>query len=107
MREALDEESEKLKRYVQLTNYASGLCMPEIAFCAALERLDMLLNDSMYGILFRDINMRRTFIDQYFARSHLAPMAGIIINTGEDNYITTADAYEAAHTVMASQFINE
>jgi beta-lysine 5,6-aminomutase alpha subunit len=35
-----------------LTNYASGLCMPEIATMAALERLDMLLNDSMYGILF-------------------------------------------------------
>ncbi|HLV61535.1 MAG TPA: lysine 5,6-aminomutase subunit alpha, partial [Fredinandcohnia sp.] len=33
--------------------------------------------------------------------------ARILINTGEDNYITTADAYEAAHTVVASQFINE
>ena len=35
---------------------------------AALERLDMLLNDSMYGILFRDINMKRTFVDQHFSR---------------------------------------
>ena len=68
MREALDDESQKLKRYIQLTNYSSGLCMAEIAFCAAYERLDMLLNDAMYGILFRDINMRRTFIDQYFSR---------------------------------------
>ncbi len=50
-----------------LTNYASGLCMPEIASMAALERLDMLLNDSMYGILFRDINMKRTFVDQHFS----------------------------------------
>ncbi len=33
--------------------------------------------------------------------------AGIMINTGEDNYLTTADAVEAAHTVLASQFINE
>jgi beta-lysine 5,6-aminomutase alpha subunit len=33
--------------------------------------------------------------------------AGVIINTGEDNYLTTADAVEAAHTVLASQFINE
>ncbi|MDA8441745.1 MAG: D-lysine 5,6-aminomutase subunit alpha, partial [Peptococcaceae bacterium] len=33
--------------------------------------------------------------------------AGIIINTGEDNYLTTADAVSAAHTVLASQFINE
>ncbi|MHB8875915.1 MAG: lysine 5,6-aminomutase subunit alpha, partial [Myxococcaceae bacterium] len=106
MREALDEESRKLGRYVQLTNYSSGLCMAEIAFCAAYERLDMLLNDAMYGILFRDINMRRTFIDQYFSR-RICALAGIIINTGEDNYITTADAFDAAHTVIASQFINE
>ena len=106
MREALDEETRRLKRYIQLTNYSSGLCMAEIAFAAAWERLDMLLNDAMYGILFRDINMRRTFIDQYFSR-RICALAGIIINTGEDNYITTADAYDSAHTVIASQFINE
>jgi beta-lysine 5,6-aminomutase alpha subunit len=106
MREALDSQSRELRRYIQLTNYSSGLCMAEIAFCAAYERLDMLLNDAMYGILFRDINLRRTFIDQYFSR-RICALAGIIINTGEDNYITTADAYEAAHTVVASHFINE
>jgi beta-lysine 5,6-aminomutase alpha subunit len=33
--------------------------------------------------------------------------SGIIINTGEDNYLTTADAVEKAHTVLASQFIND
>jgi beta-lysine 5,6-aminomutase alpha subunit len=106
MRAALDEASERLGRYVMLTNYASGLCMPEIAALAALERLDMLLNDSMYGILFRDINMRRTFVDQHFSRM-LNAFAGIIINTGEDNYLTTADAVEQAPAVLASQFINE
>ncbi len=106
MRSALDEVSEKLGRYVMLTNYASGLCMPEIAAMAALERLDMLLNDSMYGILFRDINMKRTFIDQHFSRM-LNAYSGIIINTGEDNYLTTADAVEQAPAVLASQFINE
>jgi beta-lysine 5,6-aminomutase alpha subunit len=106
MREALDAVSERLGRYVMLTNYASGLCMPEIATMAALERLDMLLNDSMYGILFRDINMKRTFVDQHFSRM-LNARAGIIINTGEDNYLTTADAVDQAPAVLASQFINE
>ncbi|MEA2663249.1 MAG: beta-lysine 5,6-aminomutase alpha subunit [Candidatus Eremiobacteraeota bacterium] len=106
MRAALDEASERLGRYVMLTNYASGLCMPEIAATAALERLDMLLNDSMYGILFRDINMQRTFVDQHFSRQ-LNARSGIIINTGEDNYLTTADAVEQAPAVLASQFINE
>jgi beta-lysine 5,6-aminomutase alpha subunit len=106
LRQALDEASEQLGRYVMGTNYSSGLCMSEIAWMAAVERLDMLLNDSMYGILFRDINMRRTFVDQYFSR-RIIGRSGIIINTGEDNYLTTADAVEAAHTVLASQFINE
>ena len=106
MRKALDEVSEELGRYIRLTNYCSGLCMPEIAVMGAFERLDMMLNDALYGILFRDINMKRTIIDQYFSRM-LNAYAGVIINTGEDNYLTTADAYDAAHTVLASEFINE
>jgi beta-lysine 5,6-aminomutase alpha subunit len=106
MRAALDETSAELGRYVRLTNYASGLCMPEIAALAGMQRLDMMLNDSMYGILFRDINPVRTFVDQRFSRQVHA-RAGIIINTGEDNYLTTADAVEAAHTVTVSQLLNE
>jgi beta-lysine 5,6-aminomutase alpha subunit len=106
MRKALDEVSDKTKRYIRLVNYCSGLCMPEIAAMGAIERLDMMLNDSMYGILFRDINMYRTFTDQYFSRM-INSAAEIIINTGEDNYLTTSDAVENAHTVLTSQFINE
>jgi beta-lysine 5,6-aminomutase alpha subunit len=106
MRAALDDVGRELGRYVRLTNYASGLCMPEIAALAGLHRLDMMLNDSMYGILFRDINPIRTFVDQRFSRQVHA-RAGIIINTGEDNYLTTADAVEAAHTVTVSQLLNE
>ena len=106
MRAALDDVSKEVGRYVRLTNYASGLCMPEIAVLAGLQRLDMMLNDSMYGILFRDINPIRTFVDQRFSRQVHA-RAGIIINTGEDNYLTTADAVDAAHTVTVSQLLNE
>ena len=106
MRRALDEAGEEVGRYIRLCNYASGLCMPEIAAMGALERLDVMLNDALYGILFRDINMKRTIIDQYFSRV-INGFAGIIINTGEDNYLTTADAVEEAHTVLTSQFLNE
>jgi len=106
IRHALDEFGRDNDRYVLQANYSSGLCMAEIAWMGAVERLDMLLNDAMYGILFRDINMCRTFVDQYVSRRFIA-RAGILINTGEDNYLTTADAVEKAHTVLASQFINE
>lgn len=106
VREALDEVGDELGRYIRLCNYCSGLCMPEIAAMGALERLDVMLNDALYGILFRDINPQRTFVDQYFSRL-INAYAGVVINTGEDNYLTTADAVDAAHTVLASQFINE
>lgn len=106
MRAALDEAGAQQKRYIRLCNYCSGLCMPEIAAIGALERLDVMLNDALYGILFRDINMKRTMIDQFFSRA-INAYAGVIINTGEDNYLTTADAVEEAHTVLASQFLNE
>jgi beta-lysine 5,6-aminomutase alpha subunit len=106
MRKAMDKVGEEVGRYIRVCNYCSGLCMPEIAAMGAIERLDVMLNDALYGILFRDINMQRTFVDQYFSRV-INGYAGIIINTGEDNYLTTADAVEEAHTVLASQFINE
>lgn len=106
MRQALNKTGEEIGRYIRLCNYCSGLCMPEIAAMGAFEGLDVMLNDALYGILFRDINMQRTLIDQYFSRV-INGFAGVIINTGEDNYLTTSDAFEEAHTVLASQLINE
>lgn len=106
MREALDKVGAEVGRYIRLCNYCSGLCMPEIAAMGAFERLDVMLNDALYGILFRDINAKRTIIDQFFSRV-INGFAGVIINTGEDNYLTTADAVEEAHTVLTSQFLNE
>ena len=106
MRKALDEVGEEVGRYIRLCNYCSGLCMPEIAIMGAFEGLDVMLNDALYGILFRDINMQRTIVDQFFSRV-INGYAGVIINTGEDNYLTTDDAITAAHTVLASQFLNE
>ena len=106
MRAALDSIEDELGRYVRLVNYCSGLCMPEIAAMGAFERLDMMLNDALYGIIFRDINPLRTLIDQSFSR-RINSAAGVVINTGEDNYLTTADAVEQAPAVLASQFSNE
>lgn len=105
MREALDKWSEENGRYIRLSSFCSGLCMPEIAAIAAMEGLDNMANDALYGILYRDINMVRTLIDQKISRM-INGFAGIVINTGEDNYLRTADAIKAAPSVVASQMIN-
>jgi beta-lysine 5,6-aminomutase alpha subunit len=105
MREAMDEWSESHGRYVRLSSFCSGLCMSEIAVMGAWEGFDNMVNDALYGILYRDINIVRGLIDQRASRM-INGYFGVTINTGEDNYLRTADALEAAHTVTASQFIN-
>jgi beta-lysine 5,6-aminomutase alpha subunit len=86
--------------------------MPEIATLAGLERLDMMLSDCMHGIIVRDINPLRTFIDQRFSRA-IGARAGIVVSPGEESFIApaparaAADADDAAPAVIASQLLNE
>jgi beta-lysine 5,6-aminomutase alpha subunit len=105
MRAALDEWSQNNGRYVRLSSFCSGLCMPEIAAMGAIEGFDNMVNDALYGILYRDINPVRGLIDQRVSRM-VNGYFGVVINTGEDNYLRTADAIDAAPSVTASQFIN-
>jgi beta-lysine 5,6-aminomutase alpha subunit len=105
MRAALDEWSAKHGRYVRLSSFCSGLCMSEIAAMGAIEGYDNMVNDALYGILYRDINIVRGLIDQRSSRM-INGYFGVVINTGEDNYLRTADALSAARSVTASQFIN-
>ena len=105
MRAALDEWSKANGRYVRLSSFCSGLCMPEIAVMGAIEGYDNMVNDALYGILYRDINPVRGLIDQRASRT-INGYFGVVINTGEDNYLRTADAVSAAPSVTASQFIN-
>jgi beta-lysine 5,6-aminomutase alpha subunit len=105
MRAALDEWSTKHGRYVRLSSFCSGLCMPEIAAMGAIEGFDNMVNDALYGILYRDINPVRGLIDQRVSRM-VNGWFRVVINTGEDNYLRTADAMQAAPSVTASQFIN-
>jgi beta-lysine 5,6-aminomutase alpha subunit len=71
----------------------------------AREGFDNMVNDALYGILYRDINIVRGLIDQRVSRM-INGWFGVTINTGEDNYLRTADGIEAAPSVTASQFIN-
>jgi beta-lysine 5,6-aminomutase alpha subunit len=105
LRRELDDWCRENGRYVQLSSFCSGLCMPEIALLGAMEGFDNMVNDALYGILYRNIDIVRTLVDQKVSRQ-INGYFGIVINTGEDNYLRTADAVAAAPSVLASQFIN-
>jgi len=71
---------------------------------AALERLDMS-STTRCTAFSSAISMQRT--SSTSTSPHAQRLVGIVINTGEDNYLTTADAVDQAPAVLASQFINE
>lgn len=106
LRTVLDDVSKEQRRYIRLSYSSAGLCMPEIAVMAALEGADYVFNDALYGILYRDINIKRAYVDQYFSRVIIS-RAGMVTHTGEDHYLATHDSYDYQFQVIASQFINE
>ncbi len=105
VRQALDDWSLGTGEYMMLSSFASGLCMPEISAMGAMEGLDNMVNDALYGILYRDINMLRTPIDQRFSRM-INGYFDLIVNTGEDNYLRTSEQATAAPSVVTSQLVN-
>jgi len=105
MRKSLDEWAEKNNKYMMLSSFCSGLCMPEIAVMGVIEGLDNMVNDALYGILYRDINMVRTLVDQQFSRK-VNGFFGITINTGEDNYPRTSDSPSTPASIVASEMVN-
>lgn len=106
LQKVIEGLSYELGRYVRVCQFSSGLCMPELAVIGATEGIDYLVNDALYGILFRDINTKRSLIDQHFSRMVIA-RAGITINTSEEHYLKLTDSYLNYQQVLASHFINE
>jgi beta-lysine 5,6-aminomutase alpha subunit len=106
MRAALDEVSSELKRYVRLAVSAQGLCAPEMAVMAALAGVDEVEHDALYGPIYRDINMKRSFVDQHFVKSPLS-RAGVVTTTSEANLSMAFDPHTAHPQMIVSHFINE
>lgn len=106
MREALDDISHELRRYVRMCQYSSGLCMPELTSLAAMEGVDYLVNDTLYGPIFRDLNIKRSLIDQHFARVVIS-RSGMVITTSEENFASQGEGTARHAEVLASHFINE
>ena len=76
----LDQRLERSVKIIDGVKFALARLTTQRCICSnsSSQRLDMMLNDCMYGIIFRDINPRRTFVDQRFSRQ-IHARAGIVI----------------------------
>ncbi|MDD2716052.1 MAG: D-ornithine 4,5-aminomutase subunit OraE [Candidatus Wallbacteria bacterium] len=88
-RKALDMIEDEVGRNINFHSYVSGIAGPEIAVMYAEEGVNGAHQDPQYNVLYRNINMYRSFVDAAVAKKLMAD-AGIFQIDGAHNANATA-----------------
>ena len=90
-RKAIDLIEEEVGRPINFHSYVSGVAGPEVAVLFAEEGINGAHQDPQYNILYRNINMYRSFVDAAEAKKVMAA-GGIFQIDGAHNANATAKA---------------
>src|SRR5699024_2357799 len=105
-RKALDLIEDEVDRPLNYHSYVSGVAGPEIAVMFAEEGVNGAHQDPQYNVLYRNINMLRSFVDAAEAKSVMA-WAGIAQIDGAHNANATArEAWKVMPDLMVQHAIN-
>jgi len=105
-RKALDLIEEEVGRPINYHSYISGVAGPEIAVMFAEEGVNGAHQDAQYNVLYRNVNMIRSFVDAAEAKS-LMVWADIAQIDGAHNANATArEAWKVMPELMVQHAIN-
>lgn len=105
-RKALDFIEDEVGRPINYHSYVSGVAGPEIAVMFAEEGINGAHQDPQYNVLYRNINMIRSFVDAAEAKNIMA-WAGIAQIDGAHNANATArEAWKVMPELMVQHAIN-
>ncbi len=105
-RKALDMIEDEVGRPINYHSYVSGVAGPEIAVLFAEEGVNGAHQDPQYNVLYRNINMVRSFVDAAAAKKVMA-WAGIAQIDGAHNANATArKAWKVMPELMVQHGIN-
>jgi len=105
-RKALDAIEEEVGRPINFHSYISGVAGPDIAVMFAEEGVNGAHQDPQYNVLYRNVNMVRSFVDACEAKKIMA-WAGILQIDGAHNANATAmKAWKVRPELMVQHAIN-
>ncbi|MCG8452886.1 MAG: cobalamin-dependent protein [Spirochaetales bacterium] len=105
-RKALDLIEDEVGRPINYHSYVSGVAGPEIAVLFAEEGVNGAHQDPQYNVLYRNVNMIRSFVDAAEAKSVMA-WAGIAQIDGAHNANATArEAWKVMPELMVQHALN-
>jgi len=105
-RRALDLIEDEVGRPINFHSYVSGVAGPEMAVLFAEEGVNGAHQDPQYNVLYRNINMYRSFVDAAVAK-HVMAAAGILQIDGAHNANATAvKAWKVMPELLVQHAIN-
>ncbi len=105
-RKALDAIEEEVGRDINLHSYVSGVAGPEIAVLFAEEGVNGAHQDPQYNVLYRNINMIRSFVDAAEAKLIMASQDLLQIDGAHNANATAHNAGNVMPELLVQHAIN-
>ncbi len=105
-RKALDAIEEEVGRPINFHSYVSGLAGPEMAVLFAEEGVNGAHQDPQYNVLYRDINMHRSFVDAAEAKRILADASLLQLDGAHNANATAKEAWKVTPELFVQHAIN-
>ena len=105
-RKALDIIEEEVGRPINFHSYVSGVAGPEVAVLLAEEGVSGAHQDPQYNVLYRNVNMYRSFVDTAEAKSIMAAANMAQIDGAHNANATAREAWKVMPELMVQHAIN-
>ncbi len=105
-RKALDAIEDEVGRPINFHSYVSGVAGPEIAVMFAEEGVNGAHQDPQYNILYRNINLHRSFVDAAEAKTIMAHAEMLQIDGAHNANATAKEAWKVTPELFVQHAIN-
>ncbi len=105
-RKALDLIEDEVGRPINFHSYISGVAGPEIAVMFAEEGVNGAHQDPQYNVLYRNINMLRSFVDAAAAKKIMASCGMLQIDGAHNANATAREAWKVMPELLVQHAIN-
>jgi len=105
-RKALDAIEDEVGRPINFHSYVSGVAGPEIAVMFSEEGVNGCHQDPQYNVLYRNINMHRSFVDAAEAKRILADGGLLQIDGAHNANATAKEAWKVTPELFVQHAVN-
>jgi len=105
-RKALDLIEDEVGRPINFHSYVSGVAGPEMAVMFAEEGVNGAHQDPQYNVLYRNINMYRSFVDAAVAKHVMASVRMAQIDGAHNANATAIEAWKVMPELLVQHAIN-